>query len=92
MLCSPPFDDRAVRDARTNTVYISCPASLSTDKVIVCEKAIGGEEVRNVGTKTTGYFGENADDLTALLTLQLTNMVVGLYQLDGLDIDRLPRR
>jgi len=58
----------------------------------VREEAIGGEEVRDVGTKTTGHFGEDADNLTALLTLQLTDMVVGLYQLDGLDIDRLPRR
>ena len=48
--------------------------------------------MRDVGTKTAGHFSEDADDLTALLTLQLTDMVVGLNQLDGLDIDRLPRR
>ena len=92
MLCSPPFDDRAVRDAGTDTAYISRPASLSTDKVIVRKEAIGGEEVRDVGTKTASHFGENADDLTALLTLQLTDMIVGFHQLDGLDIDCLPRR
>ena len=56
------------------------------------EEAIGGEEVRDVGTKTAGHFGENADDLTALLTLQLTDMIVGFDQLNRLDIDRLPRR
>ena len=48
--------------------------------------------MRDVGTKTAGHFGENADDLTAFLTLQLTDMIVGFDQLDGLDIDRLPRR
>ena len=92
MLCSPPFDDGAVRDAGTDTAYISRPTSLCTDKVIVCEEAIGGEEVRDVGTKTAGHFGENADNLTALLTLQLSEMIVGFDLHDGLDIDRLPRR
>jgi hypothetical protein len=58
----------------------------------VREEAIGGEKVRDVGTKTTGHFGEDTDNLTALLTLQLTDMVVGLYQLNRLDIDCLPRR
>ena len=82
MLCSPPFDNRAVRDARTDTAYISRPASLSTDKVIVRKEAIGGEEVRDVGTKTAGHFGEDADDLTALLTLQLTDMIISFDQLN----------
>jgi len=58
----------------------------------VREEAIGGEGGGGVGTKTAGHFGEDADNLTALLTLQLTDMIVGFDQLNRLDIDCLPRR
>ena len=45
--------------------------------------------MRDIGAKTIGHLGEDTDDLSSLLSLQLTYAVVGLYELYGFYIDSL---
>ena len=42
-----------------------------------------------IGTKAIGHLREDTDDLSSLLSLELTYAVVGLYELYGLYVDRL---
>jgi hypothetical protein len=91
MLSAPPFEGRLVRDARAYSPDVTRPACLGSDEIIVPEERIGTEEVRNIGAQTTSHLCKDADHLTALFTLQLSDMVVGLYELHGLDEDGLPR-
>ena len=45
--------------------------------------------MRDIGAKAIGHLGEDTDDLSTLLSLQLTYAVIGLYELYGFYIDSL---
>ena len=45
--------------------------------------------MRDIGAKAIGHLGEDTDDLSSLLSLQLTYAVIGLYELYGFYIDSL---
>ena len=47
--------------------------------------------MRNIRAQTARHLGKDADHLTALFALQLSDMVVGLDKLHGLDEYGLPR-
>ena len=91
MLSAPPFEGRLVRDARAYSPDVTRPACLGSDEIIVPEERIGTEEVRDIRAQTARHLGKDTDHLTALFALQLSDMVVGLYELHRLDEDGLPR-
>ena len=86
-----PVDVRTVDGLGLIGAVLLREQCLGMDEVYVGKETVGVEHRPDIRSDDLGDLGEDAHYLTALVALQLTDAVVGLHDLCGLDIYRLAR-